>query len=393
MRKLVLASMLVAGGLLLPAACSKAPGAPSVSFTSPLASQPANGASYKFTDQPVTLTVTNAVQTGQASVTYSVEVATDPGFANKVYTKDAIAQASASTTSLAIGTLAGGATYYWHWKAVVDGVAGAASPTQQFTVGPQVVINAPTLSDPASGSTVSGVRPVFTVTNAAVTGPAGTIFYEFQVSLSLSFSPILASATVQEQPTRTSWTSTVDLPDGPLFWRVRATDPASSVSSGFSNAAPFTLQAFSMKLATIVNNAPDLASWAETARITSVVFTGDAILVDFDKRQGPGSWPESDFGIQYTLGMCFNLNQHWYCSAAIQFWIGRDLEASGRPSEIAANWFYDARWGPMAGHQPAIGEQIGIFVGQGNLRDSGGSSFHERSNVVIMPFGGTYFGR
>jgi len=44
----------------------------------------------------------------------------------------------------------------------------------------------------------------------------------------------------------------------------------------------------------------------------------------------------------------------------------------------------------MSGHQPSNGESIGIFVGQGNLRDNGGSSLKERSNVVIMPFGGQY---
>ena len=44
----------------------------------------------------------------------------------------------------------------------------------------------------------------------------------------------------------------------------------------------------------------------------------------------------------------------------------------------------------MKGYQPSDGELIGIFVGQGNLRDSGNVSVKERSNVVIMPFGGTY---
>ena len=47
-------------------------------------------------------------------------------------------------------------------------------------------------------------------------------------------------------------------------------------------------------------------------------------------------------------------------------------------------------WAPMTGHQPANGELIGMFVAQGNLRDRGGSSLHERSNVVILPFGGSY---
>ena len=67
------------------------------------------------------------------------------------------------------------------------------------------------------------------------------------------------------------------------------------------------------------------------------------------------------------------------------------MEASGHPQHIHDDWFYDNRWGVMKGYQPSDGELIGIFVGQGNLRDSGNVSVKERSNVVIMPFGGTYW--
>ena len=121
------------------------------------------------------------------------------------------------------------------------------------------------------------------------------------------------------------------------------------------------------------------------------------MLVDFDTRQGPGSWPESRFGddagIQYTLGLCFQLSGQWYCSAAVQFWDGRDLEASGPPSAIADNWYYDSgRWGPMAGHQPVNGELVAVWVGQGNLRGSGNTN-RERSDFVVMPFGGQYSAR
>lgn len=386
--------MLVAGGLLLPAACSKTPGSPSVSFTAPLASQPSNGTGYKFKEQPVTLTITNTVRTAQASVAYSVEVATDAAFANKVFTKDNVAEGSGATTSLTLASLTGGATYYWHWKPVVDGVTGAPSPTQQFTVAPQIIINAPALGDPVSGSTVSDPRPSFTVTNATKVGPAGPITYEFQVSSASSFSPILASATVAEQSTRTSWTPNVDLPAGTIFWRARARDAANGEDSGFSGATTFTLQPFSLKNAIIDNSPQDLANWTEGTKITSVVFTGDAILTDFDRRVGPGQWPESGFGIQYTLGMCLNISGTWHCSAVVQFWGGRDLEASGPPHEIAQNWFYDGRWGAMQGHQPSFGEPVGMFVVQGNVRDNlPQSSLRERSNVVILPFGGQYFAK
>ena len=250
--------MLAAGALSL-AACAKTPGGPSVSFTTPLASQPANGTSYKFKEQPVTLTIANAVRTGAAAATYTVEVATDAGFANKIFSKDGIAEGSGGTTSLTVSNLPGGVTYFWHWQTVIDGVIGPASPTQQFTVAQQVILNAPTTVDPASGGTATDARPTFVTKNATRSGPAGTIFYEFQVSTSSSFSSLLASATVQEQSGgQTSWTSPVDLPETTLFWRVRASNPSNTEVSGFSGGTSFEVQLFNMKRATIFNNPSDL---------------------------------------------------------------------------------------------------------------------------------------
>ncbi|HEX3704606.1 MAG TPA: hypothetical protein VHU82_14845, partial [Vicinamibacterales bacterium] len=110
-------------------------------------------------------------------------------------------------------------------------------------------------------------------------------------------------------------------------------------------------------------------------------------------RTGPGRWPDVGFGegsLEYTLGMCVNIQGTWNCSATVQFWFGRDLGASGRPDEIGINWWYDGRWGNLLGYQPAFGETVGIFVAAGNLRDNGNVITKERSNVVLMPFGGTY---
>ncbi len=54
---------------------------------------------------------------------------------------------------------------------------------------------------------------------------------------------------------------------------------------------------------------------------------------------------------------------------------------------VSTNWFYDPiRWGEMAGHQPANGESVGIFVCAGNCRGTDGSAslVHERSNVYMV---------
>ena len=149
-----------------------------------------------------------------------------------------------------------------------------------------------------------------------------------------------------------------------------------------------------MKNATIWNNPQNLASWAETGTITKVEF-GDFFIVDFDKRTGPGSWPDVGFGsdgsLQYTLGLCLNVGGNWHCSAAIQFWSGRDLEAGGSPNNIAIDWYYDPhRWGALTGHQPQNGELVGVFAAAGNLRDNGKVIVEERTNVLMVRWGTDY---
>lgn len=162
---------------------------------------------------------------------------------------------------------------------------------------------------------------------------------------------------------------------------------------------------------TLHDNPATLADWPVTTLITSVTFRpgDDGVEIAFSKRDGPGSWPDVtppgwDGPLEYTLGIAENINGQWHASAAIQFW--RGLQSSGGnvasdPSskgqcskfgqasscQVAVNWYYDARWGALAGRQPATGEQIGIFVVAGNVRgvkDGSQSPVQERSNVVLV---------
>jgi len=148
-----------------------------------------------------------------------------------------------------------------------------------------------------------------------------------------------------------------------------------------------------MKKAVIWDNPPDLGSWAETANITRVDLSSGRIVVDFDKRLSADHWPSVGFGdgdLEYTLGICLNISGTWNCSAVVQFWFGRDLSEGGDVNNIAGEWFYDARWGALMGHQPARGETVGWFVAAGNLRDSGNVIVKERSKVLMLPFGQNY---
>ena len=392
MKRSVLASACAVAAFFV-AGCTQTPGTPSVSFASPPGAGPSNGTSFKYSAQPLTLAISNVVRTSPSPATYTLEVASDAGFSNIVFTKADIAEGDGSTTSVQISTLAGNTTYHWRTTATVDGVAGVPSPARSFQVQQQVILGIPALATPASGGAVNEDRPTFRVNNSTKTGPAGTVFYEFQVSTSSNFGSITTSGTVQEQGGgQTSFTSPIDLPAGNYFWRAQASDPSNDVKSGFSGGSGFNLEPFNMRNAIIWNNPQDLGSWAETSKVTLVDTTGGAIIVDFDKRSGPDQWPEVSFGdgsngtIQYVLGMCAKLGAKWHCSAVIQFWAGRDLNEGGHPNLIFADWFYDSRWGDLNGFQPKNGETVGIFAVNGNVRDSLHWAKEQRTNVQMVPW-------
>jgi hypothetical protein len=357
---------------------------------------PSNLAQFTNVSQPVTLTITNGVATGSSTVTYTFEVATDAAFTNKVYTKSGVPAGANGQTSLTIDKIGAGQSYFWRARIDTGGAAGPYSTARGFTIGPAVVLQAPVLSDPANGSSVPPT-PTLNVNNSQRTGPAGKVVYLLQVSDSPNFTSIVFSGNANERTdiSVTSLNVTASLTVGKTYyWRAQANDTTNSVTSGFSSVSSFTVTPpFDMHQATIYNSPYNLADWAQTAHITSVIFDQDSMLVDFDLRDGPNRWPDTPFGdgsLEYTLGMCLNINNHWDCSAVVQFWFGRELTASGRPQDVGDLWFYDpARWGEMTGHQPAQGEIVGFFVMAGNGRNKplgDGSYAIERSNVVFVPF-------
>ena len=369
-----------------------------VTLVSPQLVSPADGAQIRNANQPITLTVANGVTTGSTPPTYTFEVASDSGFASKAYTKDGVAQGANGQTSLVIDKIGPAKSYFWRVRTNSGSTPGPYSRVRGFTVGPEVILQAPVLGDPASNATV-GESPTLNVNNVQRTGPAGQVVYRFEISEQSNFSSLVYSASTNERAdlTFTAHTVTIRLEEKTYWWRVQASDPSNAVTSAYSGGNPFKVQPFDMKQATILSSPPDLGSWGETSKITSIDFTSDAFLVDFDRRTGPNRWPDVGFGdgtLQYTLGMCLNINGHWYCSGIVQFWFGRELEASGRPNEIAVAWFYDfARWGPMTGHQPAPGEVVGLFAAAGNLRGAGYSGITcprvcERTNVALVPWPG-----
>lgn len=189
-----------------------------------------------------------------------------------------------------------------------------------------------------------------------------------------------------------------------------AADASSSDADATPDTPPTTLDLHDV---TLFDNPTDLADWPVTTTITEVDFqtgSSEGVHVQFSKRDGDGSWPDITppgwtGPLEYTLGFAEYIEGKWYGSAAIQFW--RGLDASGgnvaadvgtmsqctafgyaSTCQVAKNWYYDGRWGKLAGRQPATGELIGVFVVAGNVRgvtDGSQSPVKERSNVVLVP--------
>jgi hypothetical protein len=369
-----------------------------ITLTSPVAVSPTDGQQMKFSDQPIKLIVNKATTTGTAALTYTFEVATDAGFANIVATKGGTDAGGRQTAAL--DKLAGDKKYFWRARASSGSFSGPNSNARAFQVGPEVVLASPAAAFPSQNGTLTGAARL-TVNNVDRSGPVGEVTYRFEVSDSASFAQTVFVGTAAEQPgnqTTIQINSAVLTSGATYFWRVEALDSPSGVSSPLSSAFSFKYVAFDMREATIVDSPSDLGYWAETAQITRVDFSQGWVVVDFDRRDGPNRWPDTPWGapgdsVEYCLGMCVNVNNHWYCSAPIQFWHGRELEAGGRANEVGINWFYPPAWGPMSGHQPAAGELVGIFVAEGSTRhnrDGSESIVHERSNVAMIPFGTNY---
>lgn len=141
-----------------------------------------------------------------------------------------------------------------------------------------------------------------------------------------------------------------------------------------------------------IYNSPDVRGWAVTSRVDSITFGDQGLSIEFSP--GKADWPDVippgwTGPIRYTVWIARNLGDHWAASGVVQMWDGRpstdDVPLYGT-DQIAANWFYDSRWGELAGWQPQAGETVGIFVTAGDARGADNHAVAERSNIVTLPF-------
>jgi hypothetical protein len=392
---------------------------PGVNITAPKAVEPTSGSKIAVDTQPITLAVDNAATNGVRPLSYSFEVATDVNFTNKVFVREGIEPGDGRTKLRLPDPLATGRAYFWRARAQDGANTGPFSDSANFNVFTPIVIEGPGPLIPEPNAIVASLRPQFVVTNAKRTGPVGAITYTIEISDSDSFANKVAAWTTAEQPDQTKLDLPLDLKYSSIYyWHVRASDPTTigpwSLIRAFVTPAPAPVpvpdpvpgpvgpapgDAINLGTAVVMNSPGDVARWPATATMTLLDLGQAGVHVDFTKKDGAGRWPDVqppgwDGPLQYTLWIVLNVNGRWYTSGCIEFWHGLDRNG-GPPGQYAQNWYYDpVRWGPMAGHQPATGEQVGFFVTAGDARNNGVTAIKERSNVVVIPFpgpgGGTF---
>jgi hypothetical protein len=224
--------------LLLSLAAYSSPTKPSASVASGRPVSPINGTQFSYYSQPITLVVANGVATGGGSPTTAVEVATDATFTAVVTTQAASPDAN-GRLFVTLAHLSPATTYYWRVKTAAGDNPGVYSAPASFSIGPQLVIQAPVPVQPLAGS-LQDKRPTFVVTNAVRTGPAATVMYRFEIATDTEFHAIVTSGSVPEGPSQTSFTPSSDfVSGGTLYWHAEASDRVTNVTSAYSTPQRF----------------------------------------------------------------------------------------------------------------------------------------------------------
>jgi hypothetical protein len=211
---------------------------PGVEISAPRPLEPGAGQLIAIDRQPVTLLLENASSNGPRPLYYSFEVATDAGFANKVFARDGVSPGDGGRTALQLADRLGSRSYYWRAKAEDGANTGPYSAAASFNIYTPVVIDIPSLLSPVGNAIVSDLHPEFTIRNAPRSGPAGAIFYTMEVAENDAFANKFAVWQFPERSGETKFTAPADLlPGRQYFWRARASE--ASALGGWSATHAF----------------------------------------------------------------------------------------------------------------------------------------------------------
>lgn len=382
---------------------------PGVEISAPKLLLPSAGQRIGVAEQPVTLTLENATTSGVRPLKYTFEIAADAGFTNKVFSREGVEPGSGGRTSVKLtDSLATGRTYYWRAMAADGANSGPYAVGVNFDIFTPVVIQAPTLVSPVDGVKVAVTKPTLKVNNAARTGPAGAITYNFQISETQSFSAVVLNALVPEGSSQTTYTATQDLAySKTYYWRVRATDPATtgpwSVTQWFQMAdqpAPdpdpgpgpggggSPGDQINVGAAVIVKGPGGFASWSAASTVTSVTTSGGSLCIYHTML---GRWPTTPFfgdpntpveGNQWVFAY---INGKWYGGAADWYRPGQACKGVTADS-LGRDAFYNPNEEPLHSWVPRPGEMVGFGSSTPARAWPDMRTVDQRTNIVVVPW-------
>jgi hypothetical protein len=197
---------------------------PGVQISAPKTLEPAAGAQIPGDQQPLTLLLENASSTGQRPLTYTVEVATEAGFTNRVFSQNSIPPGDNGRTSLKLpSSLSMGKVYFWRAKALDGANESPYSNPADFNVYTPVAFDKPGLLSPINNVSLSNTKPTFVLADAPHQGAPLSVTYAIELSTNAAFSSQVAVWQINEAPGQTSLPSPSDLPGGvQLYWHARA---------------------------------------------------------------------------------------------------------------------------------------------------------------------------
>lgn len=358
-----------------------------ITLTTPTAVSPANNAQVRFAEQPVTLTIRNAATTGSTALTYTFQVASDAAFGSVVFSRDNVTEGSGQT-SVTVDRLAGGRTYFWRARANSGGVVGLFTAARGVAIGPEVVLQKPTLGDPAPNSNTPE-QPILNVYTVPRTGPNGPITYRFEVSESSGFGALAYVATVNERgdlPYTPHQVQNKLTADKTYFWRVQARDASNNVNSPFSDTLQFkVVRGIDLNTAIVEIGPGNIGAWEETARITEAYYVPGSLCI-FHTRLG--IWPPTLFAsdgttIEGNQWVFANIGDKWYGGAADWYRPGQACKGIDEFS-IGRDAFYLKPQSPIYSWIPQSGETFAVLSSTPARAWPTFRTYDERTNVELI---------
>ena len=363
-----------------------------VTIGAPTLTLPPDGATTQ-TEAPL-LSVDTATVGGPASdIIYRFEISSTPSFSS-VTAVLSVSPSTGPTTSAQPDGLGYDLTHYWRVHIRATGrtgeVVGPFSATRSFrTPSPPAVLGVPVPSSPTGSATTPTTRPTYIVNNGTVSGPAGTVTYQVQVSTDTNFVTIVDSPSMVRSSTgQTSVASQVDLvADTVHYWRARATN--GTLTTSWSTTAVFRTPSSGggggnagdqLDLSQVTWLHANISNWTVSSTVTGVTFPGAGVDMCIFHTQA-GQWPTYvDNGVagEGNPWVFANINGQWYGGTFEWLRPGQQCKVVITRENIGPH----VKVSPLSSWVPQSGEVVGFAMStpaRSALRTS-----NERTNIVLV---------